>query len=359
MRALISGGGTGGHLFPAIAVAQALLRSDPETQVLYVGLRGGMEEQVVPRYGIPFATISAVKLDMEAPWANWRVPLVLPRALWQARGLVARFHPGVVLGTGGYVSAPLLVTAAAMGIPIVLQEQNYLPGRATRLLARVARVIATAYEESAGYLEGRQTVVTGTPVRPEFQTPRTDFPDRPRRVLVVGGSQGAHRINLALADAVPVLLERPGLEVAHQTGVRDLEAMQAAKAALPAGARERYHPFAFADDLPARLQAADLVLSRAGASTLSETSALGIPMILVPGPFARGHQRLNAEPFAQAGAATIIADDECDGPRVVREILSLVDDPVRYRGMIGAMRRKGRPGAADDVARILRRVARD
>ena len=323
-----------------------------------MGRRGGMEEQIVPRYRIPFTTISAVKLDMEALWNNWRVPLVLPGALWQAGRVVARFKPGVVLGTGGYVSAPLIVTAAARRIPIVLQEQNYVPGRATRLLGRLARVIATGYGESAAYLDGRPTVVTGTPVRPEFETPRTDFPDRPRRLLVLGGSQGAHRINLAVANALPALLERPELEVAHQTGPQDLGPMRAARDALPAGVRDRYHPFAFADDLAVRIRAADLVLSRAGASTLSEVSAIGIPMVLVPGPFAGGHQRFNAQPYATAGAAAGIDDRACDGPRLAQEILALVDDPARYRSMTEAMHRLGRPRAADEVATLLRRVAR-
>jgi len=323
-----------------------------------VGRRGGMEEDVVPGYRIPFATISAVKLDMETPWANWRVPFVLPRALWEARRLMAGFKPSVVLGTGGYVSAPLIVSAAAMRIPIVLQEQNYLPGRATRLLSRLARVIATAYLESAAYLDGRPTVVTGTPVRPEFQVPRTDLPERPRRILVLGGSQGAHRINLALAAALPDLVERSETEVAHQTGGQDLAFMEAAREALPASARGRYQPFAFAADLAARMRASDLVLSRAGASTLSEVSALGIPMILVPGAFARGHQRLNAQPYESAGAAVVIQDAECDGPRLTREIQAIVDDPIRYRAMIQAMRRLGRPQAAEAVVSLLRKVAR-
>src|SRR5207245_1038787 len=202
-------------------------------------------------------------------------------------------------------------------------EQNYLPGRATRLLARLARAVATAYSESAAYLDSRPTVLTGTPVRPEFQTPREDLPDRPRRILVLGGSQGAHRINLAVAAALPALLERIEIEVEHQTGGKDLPAMEAAGEALPPAARGRYRPFAFAGDLAARMRASDLILSRAGATTLSEVSALGIPMILVPGAFARGHQRLNARPYARAGAAVVIEDADCDGARVSREILGL------------------------------------
>src|SRR5438445_7899104 len=161
MRALISGGGTGGHLFPAIAVAQALSRKDPDARVLFVGRGGGMEENVVPSYGIPFATIAAVKLDMEAPLRNWTVPFLLPRAPWEAAALIRRFRPDVVLGTGGYVSGPLILMAAVARVPIVLQEQNYLPGRTTRLLARFATGVATAYPGTARDRRA-QSAVTGT-----------------------------------------------------------------------------------------------------------------------------------------------------------------------------------------------------
>src|SRR6202162_6198689 len=157
MRVLISGGGTGGHLFPAIAVAQALSQNAPDTQLLYVGRRGGMEEQVVPRYGIPMQTIVAAKLDMEKPWRNWSFPFVAPQALLQSAGIVRRFRPDVVLGTGGYVSAPVVLAAAAVRVPVVLQEQNAMPGRATRLLSRVARGVGTAYAESAGHRQRPRT----------------------------------------------------------------------------------------------------------------------------------------------------------------------------------------------------------
>ncbi|TMG34765.1 MAG: undecaprenyldiphospho-muramoylpentapeptide beta-N-acetylglucosaminyltransferase [Chloroflexi bacterium] len=357
MRALISGGGTGGHLFPAIAVAQALSRKDPDARVLFVGRRGGMEENVVPSYGIPFATIAAVKLDMEAPLRNWSVPFLLPRALWEAAALIRRFRPDVVLGTGGYVSGPLILTAAVGRVPIVLQEQNYLPGRTTRLLARFATEVATAYPETARYLRAK-TAVTGTPVRSEFWRPRTDFPDHPRRLLVLGGSQGAHRINEAVAAALPQLLSRPDFSVAHQTGDRDISMLEGVKAGLPEGVRNRYDPFAFSPELSERIRAADLILSRAGASTLSEVSAVGVPMLLVPGPFAGGHQRLNAEPFERAGAAIIIPNESCDGETLVRDLAAIIDQPERYRNMVDAMRQLGRPYAAEEVAQMLIELAR-
>lgn len=344
-------------MFPAIAVAQALSRTVPDSNLLYVGRRGGMEERIVPRYGFPFRTIEAPKLDMEQLWRNWSFPLVAPRALWQAWRIVNRFQPSVVLGTGGYVSAPLVVAAAIRRIPVVLQEQNLLPGRTTRWLSRFAAVVATGYEESAPYLHAR-SVVTGTPVRTEFSRPRTTFPDRPQRLLILGGSQGAHRINEAIAAALPDILGRIGLEVWHQTGSRDLAEMEAVKGSLASPLSGGYHPFAFADELGEKIRSADLVLSRAGASALSEVSAVGIPVILVPGPFAGGHQRLNAEPFVRAGAALMIPNEACDGPRVVNEISLVVDRPELYRNMVEAMRRLGRPRAADDVVGLLRSVAR-
>jgi len=356
MRVLISGGGTGGHLFPAIAVAQALSQSEPDSTLLYVGRHGGIEEQVVPRSGLPFKTIVAAKLDMEQPWRNWSVPFIIPWALLQSAGIVREFRPDVVLGTGGYVSAPLVLSAAALRVPVVLQEQNALPGRTTRLLSYVAHVVATAYPESARYLHAK-SVVTGTPVRKEFWRQRTDFPTRPGRLLILGGSQGAHRINEAVAAALPELVGRLGLEVWHQTGQQDLHEMEMLQTNLgPPGSR--YHPFAFEQDLALRVHSADLVLSRAGAGTISEVSAVGIPMVLVPGPFAGGHQRLNVEPYEAAGAAVTIPDAECDGPRLVRELSEIVHDPVRYSKMVGAMGSLGRPRAAEQVAGLIRGMTR-
>ena len=343
-------------MFPAIAVAQALSRSAPDTAVLYVGRRGGIEEQIVPRYGVSMETIVTAKLDMEQLWPNWRVPFVLPRSLWQSLRIIRRFGPDVVLGTGGYVMAPLMAAAAILRTPIVLQEQNALPGRATRMLSRLAQVVATGYPESGSYL-GAKAVVTGTPVRADFWKRRTDFPQRPARLLILGGSQGAHRINQAIGEALPQLTGQLGLEVWHQTGERDFAAMQSLAEANGTG-RGRYHPFAFAEDLASRIYAADLVLSRAGASAISEVSAAGIPMVLVPGPFAGGHQRLNGAPYEAAGAAVTIPDAECDGPRVVQVLSEIVHDPLRYSKMVDAMATLGRPAAADAVARLLREAAR-
>ena len=357
MRVLISGGGTGGHLFPAIAVAQALSRKEPDATVLFAGRREGIEARTVASYGMRFAPIPAAPLYTEQVWRNWSLPIVLGSALYQSWRLLDRFKPDVVLGTGGYVSVPLITAAALSRVPIVLQEQNLMPGRATRMLARFARTVATAYPESSRFLRASTTVVTGTPVRTEFWRRRDDFPAQPRTILVLGGSQGAHRLNQAVAEILPWLLDRPDLKIEHQTGPREIDAMQAVKAALPKPAAARYEPFAFANDLAERIRGADLVISRAGASTLSEVSAIGIPMILVPYPYAGGHQRLNVTPYAAAGAAIVIADEEVQG-RLRSVLTSMLDDEARYPKMVEAMRGLGRPYAAEEVVRLLHEAAR-
>jgi UDP-N-acetylglucosamine--N-acetylmuramyl-(pentapeptide) pyrophosphoryl-undecaprenol N-acetylglucosamine transferase len=357
MRVLISGGGTGGHLFPAIAVAQALSRKEPDATILFAGRREGIEAKTVAGYGMRFAAIPAAPLYTEELWRNWTLPLVLSAALYQSWRLLDRFKPDVVLGTGGYVSVPLITAAGLARVPIVLQEQNLMPGRATRILARFARTVATAYPESSRFLRGSTAVVTGTPVRTEFWRRREDFPARPRTVLVLGGSQGAHRLNQAVAEALPWLLDRPDLAIAHQTGPREIGAMRGVKAALAAPAAARYEPFDFSNDLAGRIRAADLVISRAGASTLSEVSAVGVPMILVPYPYAGGHQRLNVSPYESAGAAIVIPDEEVEG-RLRGVLTSVIDDEARYRKMVEAMRGLGRPYAAEEVVRLLHEAAR-
>ena len=200
-------------------------------------------------------------------------------------------------------------------------------------------------------------MVTGTPVRTEFWRQKENFASLPRSILVLGGSQGAHRINQAVADALPSLLQRPDLTIVHQTGEREIGTMQSLKASLPAPGADRYQPFAFASDLADRIRAADLVVSRAGASTLSEVSAIGIPMVLIPYPYAGGHQRLNVAPYEAAEAAIVIPDDQADGGRLLRELTSIIDDPVRYRKMVEAMQGLGRPYAAEEVARLIASAA--
>ncbi|MDQ2961191.1 MAG: UDP-N-acetylglucosamine--N-acetylmuramyl-(pentapeptide) pyrophosphoryl-undecaprenol N-acetylglucosamine transferase, partial [Candidatus Dormibacteraeota bacterium] len=325
MRTLIAGGGTGGHLTPVLAVAQELRRTDPGGDVLIVGRRGGVAENLVGRAGFTLRTLHISGLDISNARSVFRFAARSPAAVLASRRLIADFGADVVVGGAGYVSVPVVVAASLLRVPVVLLEQNALPGRATRFLARRARVVATAFAETASHLKGVRVVQTGNPIREEVlaQLPRP-LADRPRSLLVMGGSQGARRINRAVAGCVADLLDaHPDLTVVHQTGARDIAEMEGARRRLAPALQARYEVTAFIDDVGAALNRADLVLMRAGGSSLAECTAFGRPMILVPYPHAGGHQRFNAEPYAAAGAARVVADADCEPGRVRRELSAL------------------------------------
>jgi len=358
VRTLIAGGGTGGHLTPALAVAEELRAADPEGAVLLVGRRGGVAEALVERAGVPLETLEIRGLDIARPTSIARFGIRLPRAVGEARRLIRRFHPDVVVGAAGYVSVPVVLAARREHVPVLLLEQNALPGRATRMLARRASMVAVSFPGTARLLPGRGAEVTGNPVRPEFRTGAPPLRDRPRRLLVWGGSQGARRINRALCDCIPRLLyDHPELEISHQCGQLDLGEVEAVHARLDPGLRARWEVAAFYQDAAGRVGAADLVVMRAGGSSLAEVSALGRPMILVPYPHAGDHQRHNAAPYVEAGAALLVADDDCDGERLEAAIRSVLDDPGRWREMAARSRAMGRPDAAASVVAMIRRLA--
>ena len=358
MRVLIAGGGTGGHLTPVLATAQALRAADPDGDVTVVGRAGGVAERLVAEAGFPLETLRVSGVDASIPSTIIRALTQLPSSTMAAHALLRSHEPDVVVGGGGYVCLPVIAAARAHRLPAVLLEQNALPGRTTRLLARRARVVATSFEETASHLHGARTILTGNPIRREVRE-LVGAPLGPRctRILVTGGSQGAHRINVAVAGCVRTLLEHdPAVVVTHQCGVRDLDAMQQAASLLPDGLRARYHVAPFFDDLAQLLAASDLVVMRAGGSSLAECSALGRPMILVPYPHVRGHQRHNAAPYAQGGAATVIEDEDCTAAVLQWTILGVLRDPELWRRMAEASRCMGRPDAADRVARLIFRV---
>ena len=361
VRVLIAGGGTGGHLTPALATAQALRRADPDGEVAVVGRAGGVAERLVPEAGIRLETLRISGVDVSNPATVVRALARLPSSTWDARRLLAAMRPDVVVGVGGYVCVPVVAAAQLRRIPVVLLEQNAIPGRATRLLARRARVVATSFEETRGHLPGARTVVTGNPIRREVRAlAGAPLGDRCTRVLVTGGSQGARRINQALAGCIRALLEaEPALHVTHQCGDRDAEIMAATAAELPEALRSRYAVEPFFDDIGPRIAAADLVVMRAGGSSLAECSALGRPMILIPYPHAGGHQAHNATPYVRGGAATLIDDEQCTPERLCGEILAVVRDAGRWRRMAARSGELGRPDAADRLVALLRRVAEE
>ena len=354
MCVLIAGGGTGGHLYPGIAVARELMQRVPGAQVTFVGTAAGIESRVVPREGFTLDVIRSAGLKGKSLQSLARGVGLLPMSGLDAWSVITRRRPAVVIGVGGYSSGPVVALAAASGIPTLLMEQNAVPGLTNRMLAPLVRAAAVTYDEAKRFF-GSKAFVSGNPVRPEFFGGETHGEhDRPRgaaRVLVFGGSQGAHAINLAMVEAAPRLAaDSARMEITHQTGERDLEMVR--DGYRRAGLEARVEPFLF--EMDREMKAADVVVSRAGATTLAELTAAGRASILIPLPTATDdHQRRNAEALVKQGAASMVEQRELTGDRLASEIHALVADSARRQAMSEAARRLARPDAA---AAIVDRV---
>lgn len=337
-------------------MAQALRRSDSQGTILYVGRQGGPEATLARAEGLETRLIPAAGFNRDHLGRNWRLPLVLPAAFWQAMRAVQAFRPDVMLGTGGYVAAPVVAAARVHGVPVVLQEQNVRPGWATRLAVPAAWAIAVGFEETVRRIRAARVVVTGNPVRAAFTLP-APAPPGPHRILLMGGSQGARHLNEVLVASLPRLLAAPGRVMVHLAGQRDFEAMRVATQALDPLFRQRYQLEAFREDMDAVLRASDLIIARAGGMTIAEATALGRPLILVPGTFGGGHQMENAEAAERAGAAIVIRDREFTPDRLVHEVEALATQPERFDRLCRASLAVGRPHAADAVVELLRQAA--
>ena len=363
LSVLIAGGGTGGHLYPGIAVARELVARASGAQVTFVGTAVGIEARVIPREGFALELIRSAGLKGKSIASLARGVGLLPLGAVDAWRVISRRRPTVVVGVGGYSSGPVVALSALRGIPTLLMEQNAMPGLTNRWLAPLVRAAAVTYEESVPFF-GRKAFVTGNPVRPEFLTGSAapghergayDEHGRPpgaARVLVFGGSQGAHAINVAMVAAAPRLAAAAGrLALTHQTGERDLEVVR--DGYRRAGLQARVEPFLFTMDR--EMKAADLVVCRAGATTLAELTASGRPSILIPLPTATDdHQRKNAQALVAQGAAEMIEQRDLTGDRLADAILTLAGDAVRRRRMGERARAMARPDAAKVIVdRIL------
>ena len=353
MRVLIAGGGTGGHLYPGIALARELKRRDPETHVSFVGTAQGIEARVVPREGFELDLIRVSGLNVPSRVKRAIGIGLLPIAAVDAVRVLLKRRPDVVVGVGGFASGPMVALAALSGYPTMLLEQNALPGMANRLLARVVRAAAVNFESALAFFP-RTGFVAGNPVRPEFfpaqneeANDRFSQPRDAARVLIFGGSQGAHAINVAMVEAASRLAASGvRLAITHQTGERDLDLVRGAY--QRAGLQARVEAFIFQID--GEMKAADVVICRAGATTLAELAASATPAVLVPLPTATDdHQRKNAEVVARAGAAVVI--EQRDLGKVLPEVLvSLLADRGRLQRMSQAARTLARPDAAQRIA---------
>jgi UDP-N-acetylglucosamine--N-acetylmuramyl-(pentapeptide) pyrophosphoryl-undecaprenol N-acetylglucosamine transferase len=367
MRLLIAGGGTGGHIYPALAVARSLRARLDDAELRWLGGHRGLEATIVPAAGIPFRRLALRSLrSVEADVHAVLDPIRLGASVPQATAVLAVERPAAIFTTGGYVAVPVLLAAAPLGIPVVLWDGNVIPGRAVRATARLADVLAVSFEATCETLgsaaPGRPCYVTGTPIRDtraiDREAARTRLAIEPgtRVMLIFGGSQAVRRFNAAVAEALPRLVERA--VVIHVTGDDGYAAALAGREALPADVRERYKPHPFLrDDMLTALAAADLVVGRAGSSTLAEVTALGLPIVVVPYPHAAGHQRANARHVVEAGAGRLIDDADFDAAALL-DAAGLLDDPAAHLAMSAAARSLGRPGAADAVADLVVAAAR-
>ena len=355
LRVLIAGGGTGGHIIPALAVARELAARHG-AEVLFVGTERGLESRLVPEAGFPLRFIDVGPLKNVSLAMRLQTLARLPMSVAECKRLIREFQPDVVLGIGGYASGPGMAAALQLKVPAMAFEPNAMPGLANRLVGKKVQAAAVNFSAAAKWFRNAQ--VTGVPVRPEFFNLPAPAGAAPH-LLVFGGSQGARLFNTHLPKIVRPLFEAvPGLTVLHQSGLRNLEPTEAAYQASGAD-RTRWDVRAFLDDMPAQFARAHLVMSRSGASTVAEEAAAGKPALLVPfAAAADEHQQRNAEAMAAAGAAVMLLEREVEIPgKLVETLIGLLRAPARLSEMAAAAKTQAHPGAAERIANRLAELA--
>jgi UDP-N-acetylglucosamine--N-acetylmuramyl-(pentapeptide) pyrophosphoryl-undecaprenol N-acetylglucosamine transferase len=356
MRVLIAGGGTGGHLFPGIALAEEFMTRHNENDVLFVGTSRGLEKELIPKAGYPLELIEVSALKGQGLFGTLKNLFKLPRSLFQALSIIRRYRPGIVIAVGGYASGPTALAAWLCRVPVVVQEQNALPGFTTRVVSKFAKRVFTAFDEAATMLPVRKVMRTGNPIRQSllenFLRPQQSRTDAALQVLVLGGSQGAQAVNEAMARAFRIVNARnPGVRLIHQTGAAKLESV------LPlyeeAGLLGKAEVVPFIDDMSAVYARSDLVVCRAGATTVAELTICQKASILIPYPYAAdNHQEKNAMALADHGAAVLIRQSDLTPEGLAEEILGLLENSEKRLAMARAAGRMGRPEAAREIADV-------
>jgi UDP-N-acetylglucosamine--N-acetylmuramyl-(pentapeptide) pyrophosphoryl-undecaprenol N-acetylglucosamine transferase len=349
MRLLIAGGGTGGHLFPGVAIADELRRRDPSAQVLFVGTARGIEARILPGLGWPLERIDASGIKTVGALGALRGLLRVPRAMWQSRRILRQFRPDAVIGVGGYASGPCLLMARLTGVPTGILEQNSIPGLANKILGRFVHGVFLAFGETRRFFRASKIQMTGNPVRREIAALAAAPPPEPDgserlRLLVFGGSQGARRVNELMVGAARQLRTR--VDIVHQTGADDLGRITSEYGSAGIGADCR----AFIDDMAAEYRRADLVIARSGATTVAELAVAGCPAILIPYPHAAdNHQEINAREVVAAGAALMFRQSQASPEMLAGAIDRLAGDRASLGRMGSAMKALGRPDAASSI----------
>lgn len=367
VRVILTGGGTGGHIYPALAIAKGLLARDNKTQILYVGIRDGMEARLVPEEGIKFAGISGKGLPRKLSLETIKVLAKSLKALWETKNILRKFHPDLVIGTGGYVSGPVVLTAALFNIPTLLHEQNALPGITNRILARFVRRVMVTFPESISHFGAlKKLELVGLPVRSEIGEVTRDLGSRKfglrtdcMTLLVTGGSRGALTLNKAMITVLEHLDQRPDIQVIWATGKMTYsQTIEELERRGIKWRRSGWLVLEYLKDMPEALACTDLYIGRAGAASLAELMVAGIPSVLIPYPYAaENHQEHNAQALVQAGAAQVILDSECDGERLWKEIDHLISQPKLLNIMGDSARTLAQPKALDKILDLCREIA--
>ncbi|HMK61640.1 MAG TPA: undecaprenyldiphospho-muramoylpentapeptide beta-N-acetylglucosaminyltransferase [Dissulfurispiraceae bacterium] len=363
MRVIIAGGGTGGHLFPGVAVAEEFTKKGLTARIVFVGTEHGIEARVIPKEGYPIEYLSAEGMVGKTAFQKARAVYLFLVSLYQARRIIASVCPDIVIGVGGYASVGMVFTAHFMGVRTIIMEQNSVPGFANKFLSRFVDAIAVTYQESIASFPRERTFLTGNPVRKKILT--RDTVDATRQfslardrytVLIFGGSLGARTINNAVVEALHYLLDlRDNIQFIHQTGEKDVKGIKEIYDKL--GFSATVMPFIY--QMADAYAAADLVICRAGATTLSELTAVGKAAVLVPYPYAASnHQEANARKLEDMGAATVILDRHLSGEVAAKAIRSMYDNPEKRKAMQKASKAFGRPDAAEKIVDLAMNLTR-
>ncbi|WP_270172192.1 undecaprenyldiphospho-muramoylpentapeptide beta-N-acetylglucosaminyltransferase [Paenibacillus sp. SYP-B4298] len=363
MRIVLTGGGTGGHIYPALAVGKQALQDIPGTSLLYIGTTKGLESRIVPAANIPFEAVEITGFKRKLSLENVKTVLRFLKATSRSKELLRRFKPDVVVGTGGYVCGPVVYAAARLGIPTLIHEQNVIPGLTNQFLSRYAKTVAVSFEDSASHFTGKHVLFTGNPCATQvLQADRAagyaSLGIRPggRIVLIFGGSRGARALNEAVVDMLPALGTLADVHFVFVTGESYYETIQQQLKSRAVPANLVVLPYLH--NMAQVLAASSLVVSRSGASTLAELTALGIPSILIPSPnVTNNHQEHNARGLAVAGAAEMVLEKELSGERLLGDIRAIMTSPERLAAMKQAALTLGKPESASLIINELQRLA--
>lgn len=366
MRVIVSGGGTGGHIYPALAIAERILEEIPGSEVLYIGCDNGLENNIVPQTAIPFKTISAKGLPRKLTPALVASLATNSKGVMQARSYIKEFKPDLVIGTGGFVCGPTVLMACLNRVPAMIHEQNAYPGMTNRLLAPKVNKVLINYPEAAKFfVKAKETVLTGLPVRDDIGKlskeegcAAFDLDPEKKTILITGGSRGARTINRVCALALSGILDKPDVQVIFITGkagyVETSLLLKDSDTTVLRNDRLRF--LEYSHDMPHALAAADVVVGRAGATFLAEIAMCGLPGLLVPYPYASdNHQQFNAQAVVDAGAGEMILDDEMTVPKLMGALDRFLEDSDYYQEKKENMERLARPQAMDDIMMLVKR----